>query len=622
MSPEKRRALQARAEALRLEAPKQYKIRVALLVALGYSYVGGIFFILLGLSIALVVFWFNGAGVIAGAIGAPIFMAFIFVALALWPRMDPPEGVQIRASDYPELRELLDDLRAKFKGPAIHRIYIDSRMNAAIMQTPRLGIFGWYRNDLVLGLPLLYALTPEEVSAVIAHEYGHLCGADGKFSSWIYRVRYAWASLLEDFDQTGSMAGFVFDTFFHWYIPYFEAYSFALARANEYAADRFSVQYAGSKTAAQALTRINLHGLQFNDYWRAAWLRAHEHAVPPADIVRMSCDHGATLPEEAKRLRCLQGALGYKGSEADTHPPFRDRIEAMGETAGYASREHASAAAQWLGARLALVEAELEKAWAKFNEQAWQKRHQQAQALRPRLDELEAISRSAALDADEALERASLTLTLKGDAAAKPLLEALLQKLPDHPDVLLENAKLLADEGDNRAFALFDKAIGSSDDEVAYEAGLAAYQLALELADSERAHSYENKLPELSKATRKAEWHRANLAAGEVFEAHGLTAEQLQRVKNALANMPLLRSVWLVRRSIKQSNGDPIFVLGIAIYSNVATLDPLLKDIAEQVELPGRFLVVFPEFEKDGTLPRLRAVADSRVHHVDPLSTV
>src|SRR5687768_18129818 len=45
----------------------------------------------------------------------------------------------------------------------------------------------------------------------------------------------------------------MFERFFNWYAPYFEAYSFVLARAQEYEADRCSVLVSGKENSARAL---------------------------------------------------------------------------------------------------------------------------------------------------------------------------------------------------------------------------------------------------------------------------------------------------------------------------------------------------------------------------------
>jgi hypothetical protein len=42
---------------------------------------------------------------------------------------------------------------------ALGRVGQIDDFNAAVVQAPRLGLFGWYRNYLLIGLPLAKALT-------------------------------------------------------------------------------------------------------------------------------------------------------------------------------------------------------------------------------------------------------------------------------------------------------------------------------------------------------------------------------------------------------------------------------------------------------------------------------
>ena len=131
----------------------------------------------------------------------------------------------------------IDALRKQLKAIKIHEIILTDEFNAGIMQTPRLGVFGWYKNTLILGLQLLLALSPEQARAVLAHEFGHLSGNHSRLNGWIYRARTSWYRVMDAFDRTGGWGTGPMRKFFDWYAPYFNAYSFALARANEAAPD-------------------------------------------------------------------------------------------------------------------------------------------------------------------------------------------------------------------------------------------------------------------------------------------------------------------------------------------------------------------------------------------------
>src|SRR5207248_8888294 len=132
-------------------------------------------------------------------------------------------------------------------------VLLDESFNAGVIQIPRLGLLGWQRNYLVIGLPLMQALSPEQFRAAIAHEMGHLSRNHGRFAGWVYRLQQTWSRLLETLQAERHGASVLFEWFFNWYAPYFSAYSFVLRRADEYVADRCAVELAGVRSASEAL---------------------------------------------------------------------------------------------------------------------------------------------------------------------------------------------------------------------------------------------------------------------------------------------------------------------------------------------------------------------------------
>jgi len=94
--------------------------------------------------------------------------------------------------EVPELFAMLRGLEDELGAPRFHEVLLVGDNNAAVVQLPRLGVFGWYKNYLLLGLPLMQGLGPEEFKSVLAHELGHLSGGHGRFGNWLYRMRRSW----------------------------------------------------------------------------------------------------------------------------------------------------------------------------------------------------------------------------------------------------------------------------------------------------------------------------------------------------------------------------------------------------------------------------------------------
>ena len=153
--------------------------------------------------------------------------ALIFIMLrALWVKIDEPEGMVLTSDRVPLLFELIVAVRDEVHGPVIHEVLLNSDFNAGISQVPRLGVFGWQKNFLVLGLPYLQALTAAEFKAVVAHEMGHLVGAHGRTGIWIYRQGKTWQQLQQQLEGEKKAASAFFSGFLKWYMPMYNAYTF------------------------------------------------------------------------------------------------------------------------------------------------------------------------------------------------------------------------------------------------------------------------------------------------------------------------------------------------------------------------------------------------------------
>jgi hypothetical protein len=145
-------------------------------------------------------------------------------------QQEPPKGETVNAGEAPELFAMLRQLQQRLQTPAIHAVLLTTDFNAAVSQVPRLGIFGWHRNYLLLGLPLMKGLTVEQFQADLGHEQGHLSRGHARVANWIYRMRMIWTQLESAFERKNHWGSGLILRFFKWYIPYFNAISFPFAR--------------------------------------------------------------------------------------------------------------------------------------------------------------------------------------------------------------------------------------------------------------------------------------------------------------------------------------------------------------------------------------------------------
>jgi Zn-dependent protease with chaperone function len=133
-------------------------------------------------------------------------------------------------------------------------------------------MFGFPRNYLCIGMPLLVALPHSHVRAVLAHEFAHLSHAHGKFGAWCYRIRMTWSQLLHALEAERHWTARLFRWFFHWYVPLFAAYTFVLMRRHELEADDLAAEIVGRAAMAQTLVDLEVRGaLLSNQFWSPLW---------------------------------------------------------------------------------------------------------------------------------------------------------------------------------------------------------------------------------------------------------------------------------------------------------------------------------------------------------------
>jgi len=181
-------SLVTRMEHLAKEQPAAYRRRVFGLAALGYGYLLFVVLLLLVLCAlaAISVRYLRAAGVKLVIILGALLLAIL---RSLWIKWEPPEGERVTRNTAPELFQLLDELQRRLRTPPVHEVLVTSELNAGVMQVPRLGLFGWHRNYLLVGLPLMKGLTLEQFKSVLAHELGHLSRGHARSANRIYRLR-------------------------------------------------------------------------------------------------------------------------------------------------------------------------------------------------------------------------------------------------------------------------------------------------------------------------------------------------------------------------------------------------------------------------------------------------
>ena len=265
---------------------------------------------------------------------------------------------------------------------------------------PRLGVFGWPRRVLDLGLPLLESLSPAEFEAVLAHECTHLSKRHGRYALGLSRAADLGAVVraVPGAGQVADRAARALSTlakFIDWYWPRLNAYAFVLSRTNEYAADRSAAELAGKHDTASALWHIECLSRRLQDkFWPAMEQLANAQPQPPADFTgRMAA--AWPPPAAADALRWTQRATQALTDNLDTHPSLSDRLRALGQPAGtdsigrFPDVPRPSAAGVLLGERLDGIRNSRSALAAADRGDVWRRPAQPGHRVRHRLTTLE-----------------------------------------------------------------------------------------------------------------------------------------------------------------------------------------------------------------------------------------
>jgi heat shock protein HtpX len=177
-------------------------------------------------------------------------------------------GPRLEASQHPRLFAEVERLAAALNEPMSREIYLISDVNAGV--TERSGVMGFGSiRVMMLGWPMLQALTVSQFRAVLAHEFGHY-GGDTKLGPWVYKTRAAMARTLVGLGEPNAalgalrgvaVIGLAYVVIVKVLVAYWNLFlriTQLVSRRQEYRADEFACYVAGSRSQVEGLR--SFHG--------------------------------------------------------------------------------------------------------------------------------------------------------------------------------------------------------------------------------------------------------------------------------------------------------------------------------------------------------------------------
>ena len=605
--------------------------RRAVLLAL-VGYVGLITWLLVVLVIASGFFaamlWADIEGkIVCGMIGTLVLLLGGYASLkALLVKLPPPEGRIVTRAETPALHAMLDELQLQLHSAPFHRVLIDNDLNAGVVQVPRLGPLGWSRNYLLIGLPLLDALSPEEMRSVLAHEFAHLSRAHGRVSHWLYRLRRSWQRVFEQMSRPhnrneASLRPLVVK-FVDWFWPRFNAHAFVLSRANEYEADAHAARIVGATWSGSSLSRLALMSRRTGEkFWPAVWQEANEKAAPPPDVFARLRDalHAEYAPTD--RSKWINEALLTKTTNADTHPCLTERLGALkiDPAAQFpVGPAPVTSAETLLGAALETIRADVQKLWEKEVAEQWKHRHGRASALTHRLDSLHQAVANPAADVDSLWDEARVLLDLHGDEKAEPLLRQIITQRPSHVAANFHLGRLLLEDRKPEGEEFLERAM-AEDEDVTPQACALLHDHHRRSGRMDRLKDVTARLDRHEKEVEASRAERRELSAKDTLVRHELTEPELAPLLALLAKESGLSGAWLGRKELKHLKTQKLFLLcveGRRAWHRLPNRErdqAIVSRLSQAVKLPGRLFVFCPSGSFGALAKKLKAVPGAKI---------
>lgn len=589
-----------------------YRRNVAIFAALGYIWVIGC--ALLGGGLL----WRVGSAMLRGDIHAYWIWLVVFGAgllwsslRALWLRLEAPIGQPILPNDAPLLFAALEKIRKEIKGPVIHHVVLNNDFNASISQIPRYGLFGGAVNYLSIGLPLVCALDRPRFLAVLAHEYGHLRGDHGVGSAWIYRTRVTWLKLSNALQSSGSIASVITEGFLHWYFPRFITKTFALARQDEYEADRTAARLVGAQVMAAALVEIQVKTAWLaQEFWASHWQRANSQPSPVGPFTPMA-NLLAQAPEPSFAQKALREAMRRLSDVDDTHPVLRDCLEALDQSAALPAWSIKSAISL-LGPKASDWLTEIDNQWCRDNASEWKQHHAYLRRMHERAQVLLAsIGRN---NGSEMVELAELQRRLDPQADVLPHYQRALSITPDLSAALKGLVNLLPSTAYVQRMDCLQKLFDYSMANRWWACNMAVQILEPRLHEHADATAqlklWRERLKHAGEAEERAWEEHSSAPAFHSISRHDLNDYEKGEFHADLARIPAVRRAWLVCKNLREFPHRRCYTVFVELpgMNNDSRLE-LCRHLERNLSLPSTVLVLWA-----GTSPTLQEIETHAFH--------
>lgn len=314
--------------------PRLYLAVVSLLALVGYVYV-------LAFPLVTLISLANILQAVASGIAdnwhqiltwtSMLILSGIVTYRAARLKIAPPTGLTLSEDKAPELFGQVRVLHARYKRPDIPRIVITPRYEVDIIKTPRWVLPIWSSNTIVvIGLPVLQSLSPQQLDCMVARRIGQFSKRDNLLTNWLYQLRQAWQQIRTATAKNKATGIEPLRWFFALYTPLYSGVSAYAAILDELHADYYAMQLYNDQEVLDMVTSDALCRWYLEKrYWPAVYKISAAGKVLPAPHSKMASAIRTNLKGD-KLLILIREMLQHQPRWNEPLPSFKSRIKSIG----------------------------------------------------------------------------------------------------------------------------------------------------------------------------------------------------------------------------------------------------------------------------------------------------
>ncbi len=256
-----------------------------------------------------------------------LFASLFAIAKSLFSRTrDIPPGRRLERIEAPELWALLENVAKKLQVKPVNKIYVTPGAEIAVYEKGSLlqKLRGAGQRNLILGMGALPGLTQGQLTAILAHEYGHFSNRDTAGGNLAHQVYTSLQQMAQRLIKAGATQFFnPVWLFILGYQRIFLRITLGASRLQEVLADRYAAIAYGGQNFIEGLQGIIRQGFAFPLQADYEIRRSLELNRPIHNLYDLPFEE-RLRGELEKRV---QEAMVRPTSQYDSHPAPKERIE-------------------------------------------------------------------------------------------------------------------------------------------------------------------------------------------------------------------------------------------------------------------------------------------------------